>query len=334
MESGSQGHSPLPQVSPLLNEVCNILGAWDANKSIWEAQDWPQMGIYNPDIIRAFQVHVRKYKLAQKKQFDRDMAVIGQFLKRGQEICDAHTAFHVEVLSDDHQVRKDGLSSTSEQELGASFDVSRSVPSQSSRMEMLEHGGENTDYKDELATVPAAATGYVSFAQVDRATTGLRHLQDNDVLQRETDLCDHQQTLSSVSAVQHSISDQSRLAIAPPLGPCCFFCESTDYGHRCIWSRPGVHLRVPRGIKPGRFPSNYTGCYKCGGLNHFLRDCPDQQAQALSLMNPSRSCHSLPQRVSSQCAKGDAARVLPEGPVRAVEVLSSPGATSTTPPIL
>ena len=60
MESGSQDHSP--QNSSLLKELCNILQAWETNGSIMEVRHWSHMGVYNSDLIRAFQVRVSKYR--------------------------------------------------------------------------------------------------------------------------------------------------------------------------------------------------------------------------------------------------------------------------------
>ena len=60
MESGSQDHSP--QNSSMLKELCNILQAWEINDSIMEVRHWSHMGVYTPDLIREFQVHVSKYR--------------------------------------------------------------------------------------------------------------------------------------------------------------------------------------------------------------------------------------------------------------------------------
>ena len=89
-----------------------------------EVRHWSHMGVYNPDLIREFQVHVSKYRSIQKEQIKWDMAVIKRFLKKGHEICNAHKTFRENALSNKQQVgTKEGLSFISEQELGTSSNV-------------------------------------------------------------------------------------------------------------------------------------------------------------------------------------------------------------------
>ena len=105
MASGQQEYFPRKQNNPLIKEVYQILRKWDENWPTGD-QSWPQVGIFNPDLIRTFRKHVRNYQKAQKEIPITEMEVLVLFLKRGQELCKAYAKRHTIVPSKKQKNKK------------------------------------------------------------------------------------------------------------------------------------------------------------------------------------------------------------------------------------